>query len=209
MKKFFIWTLPVLTIVAIASVFILSFNSNSNKTNVYATSFVYNYENLTLYKNNTYTLNSTEFTIQPSNCTEKIIYATNNSNILEIDNSSGEIFAKSTGTCTLMAYIKSSATENLSIEIQVAVIEANEDSPYKTEITENYTFNLSDEVVFIEFDTGSKKDKNNINIKSGTELIEIISIDDHKITFSLFDTGSVCIEIDSPTKKITFNIQIV
>ena len=208
MKKFLIWILPILTVLAIASVFILSFTSYFNKTNVYATSFAYNHENLTLYKNNTYKLNSTEFTIQPSNCTEKIVYATDNSTILDINNASGEILAKSTGICTLMAYIKSSATENLSVEIQVAVIEANENSPYKNEITENHTFNLCDQVVFIEFDKGSKKDKNNIDIKNGNELIEIISVDDHKITFSLLYSGSVCIEIDSPTKKITFNIQI-
>ena len=209
MKKFFIWALPVLTILAVASVFVLSFISSTNKSSVYATRFSYNYENITLFVNNTYTLNSTEFTIEPSNCTEKIVYATDDSNILDINNSTGEIFAKATGTCTLTAYIKSSATENLSVSIDVAVIEQNEDSPYKTEIEVNYTFNINDEVEYIEFDTGSKKDKNTVNVITGNENIDIISIDDHRITFSLLSTGTACIEINSPTKKITINIQII
>ena len=210
MKKFFIWALPVFIILAVSGVVILTLNSKAVNKNIYATNFVYNHDNLTLFKSDTpYVFNSTEFTITPSNCTERIIYATNNMDILEINNSTGEIFTKSTGTCTLFAYLKSSATENLSISIDVAVIETNEDSPYKTSVEENFIFNLEDDLVFVEFDTGSKKDKNVVDVVSGNQLIDIASIDDHKITFSLIEKGAVCIEINSPTKKITINIQII
>ncbi len=209
MKKILVWCLPLILIAVTVgiTVFVIKSNSHFNK-NIYATNLICMHEKLTLFEGSSYALNSTEFSVEPANCTEKIIFTTTNSNILEVNNSKGEILAKEVGTCSLIAYVKSSATENISKEIEIVVDKRNEDNPDKTNEEKTIICNLSEGFVLIEYMTHSTKDKLSITINQGEDLITISTYEHDNMTVFLNAAGTAKIIIDAPTKNIIITLII-
>ncbi len=209
MKKFFMWCIPLFTAIIIASITLIVIVSNNKNNTIYATEFSYKHENvLNLRLNDEVIFNKTEFNIAPSNCTERIFLTTNDSNIIQINNLTNKITAKKLGNCTLLANIKSGATQTLSTIIEIKVTNKIDDSDKPIE-TYNYTFNMENNFATIEFVAGATKDENEIEIKSGKENLKITIREQHSITIEFISKGFAEIEITCNTKKLIFNIEIV
>lgn len=213
MKKVLWWCLPLLIVAITFGIVILSINANKQQSTIYASKFSYKYvdKTLELTLNDAIVFNKTEFNIEPSNCTEKIVFTSDDDKILKIDNNTNKIVAKQIGTCTLFAYIKSGMTEYLP-PAKITVVVTNENSNVNKENeTHNFTYELSkinNSKVIIEFNAGKTKDENSVNITNGNECIEIINENFNTLTILLKNTGNATIEIDSPLKKVIINITI-
>ena len=208
MKKFLIWCLPLVFVVATFITTIVVVN-NSKPKNIYATNLNFVHQQLTLFKDSYVTLTSNEYVVEPENCTEKVIFATTDSSILEINSQTGEVYAKNIGTCTLIAYVKSSATNSISKSIEIVVENRNEDSPnkiYDEEKTVNC--NLSQGIIQITFEMDTTKDKLDITIEEGNNLVEIVDYEYNSITLILNATGTAKVIVDSPVKKLLIIISI-
>ena len=170
MRNFWKYIIPVFIVILVVGGIVLSVNLNIKETAHYATNLEYKYTNLTLYKNVTYTLTKNEFLISPTNCNQKIVLTTTDTNIIEIDSTTGEIFAKEVGNATIIAKIKSSATENIQTTINVIVKnqnEANITSTREVEITHSVS-----ESLFINFNNYFDGPTTSREILEGNEIIE-------------------------------------
>src|SRR5574344_1124446 len=149
-KALLIFLIVTLVLGCILITFFVSIGQN--KQIVYATSFDCDISSLSLEIGDTYCFSADNFSILPSNCTESVLYSTNDNKIISIDVFTGKIEAKNIGTCNIFLYIKSSENENIKNTINVSVVEKITKILQKI-IEKNVKFSISESFAMISYET--------------------------------------------------------
>ncbi len=217
MKKFWIWLIPLIcaAMISVGVVIGVTADKNLNSKVVFATNLYCRYDKLSLYVENTYTITSNEIVVEPKNCTQKILFNTDNENMLSVDAITGEILTKEVGNCNLIATVKASEVENITIKIPVEVKEIVIDAPdeeeiviNKNEYTINKTIDLNIGTEMIIYQTESSKNECSYTVLSGEDCVDEIVFDYKKIYVSAKAVGEIEILIDSPTDQTIIYITV-
>ena len=200
-----------LIIAAIVSVgIIIGINVSKNISNkvVFAENLYCKYDKLSLRAGATYNLSSNEIVLEPANCTQRILYNSDNSNILEVDAFTGELKTKSAGECNLIATVKSSEVTNITIKIKVEIFNESNTNTLDEKI-KNLQLNLSDCFAMLEYETNCNyADCSAPEILNGDKVVEITSFAYKRIYISLKQAGEAQIMIETAREKIIFNITV-
>ena len=214
MRKFWFWLIPLI-FVGIASVGIVvglsvakNADANSNKT-IFATDISWNCEPLILTKGSSYAISQNDIVIEPKNCTQTVAYSTSNKSILQVNPSTGEIFALEVGECYLVATIQTSETTTKMAKINVVVNVGDGGAGGKTTRNEEpLVFQLSQGFASFSYQADSSFDSCAFNVVSGGECISIYDEDSAYVYVLLHAVGEAEIDIETPTEIIKFPIRI-
>lgn len=209
MKKLFIWLIPVIIVAVIAAGILVGILVQNNQSNliVYANSLQCKYDSLTFKKDVVYNISNDDFIVLPATCNQKILLSTNDSNILDVNANTGEVFAKSTGSCYLIASIKTSEDSTTQIEIPVNVNNASQTQ--KVEKHVSLTFNLSEGYSVITYSANEAFENYSCNVIEGDEHVAILEFEHRKITINLVSSGTSKICLENSTQKIIYEISVV
>ncbi len=211
MKKFYFWLIPLLlvTIISVGAIVGITIGKNSTTRDVFATKLESKQEKFRFLVGGKYSMTSNEIAVEPANCTQRIIYNTDNSSVMEIDVLTGKIFAKKIGNCNLIATIKSSETTNITIKIPVEVYGNTVDEKQEVSISKTFTLDEQD-YGSVEYDIDEPLAECSFSITKGAEHLSYHSFDTYKTIFVEFASkGEVEIVVESQTKKITITINII
>lgn len=112
------------------------FVSNKDKS-IYATSISASQNSIDMYVGDElYIMNTIDFEIKPTNCTQSIKFSISDISICSLDTGTRKIKAKKEGSSTLRASIKSASNKYISTDILINVFEQNEpNETYATNVT--------------------------------------------------------------------------
>lgn len=209
MKKFWLWLVPLIIVSLVSAGIVVGMFVAKNKSSgiVFATNLNCKYESLTFYLNETYTLTNNEFNIEPKNCTQRVLFNSENSTVFEIDAVSGKVTPKSQGSSNLIAIIKSAENDNITIKVPVNVTKRPVSSN-QTTTEKHLTFSLSDGFGVIDYDTNDSFENIDYSITSGADCVEVTEHSYKHIFVSFLKAGSATIVVDTPSVKILFYITI-
>lgn len=108
--------------ITISGVVIALFVFNNKHKPVYAESVIVNKSKIILELGDSYTVEN-DIDVLPKNCTEKLMYSTNDSRVASVDIFTGTITANIIGTCKIIISIKTDAVNKITKTIDVQVID--------------------------------------------------------------------------------------
>ena len=178
-----------------------------NKSTIYATKFEFKYEKLQLEINNTYTLQKTEFVVEPQNCAENFWITTTENTIISIDSVKCEITTNAVGTCEIAAHIKSGKNSTLTTTIIVEVIDSNANT-INYVFSKSISYNLSDSYSIITLATYFNEPVLTYAISGDDPTIATLELDTDRLYINFNHTGSAVVTLESYTQRVIFNITI-
>jgi hypothetical protein len=120
MKKTLCILLPIL---AVCAILFFVFFAKSNQSIVYATDIVSNVSTIELEVGDTLKIDNDSISVSPLNCTEKLVFTTNDSSVATCGTLSGIVSAQGVGSCNLIVSVSKSQTENIKTIISIVVTE--------------------------------------------------------------------------------------
>ena len=214
MKKFWLWLIPLICVAVISAGIVIGLNVGKNISNkiIFATDIHWNIPSIEIENGDSLIISKNEIVIEPQNCTQKIVFTTNDNEMLSIDPQTGEIIANKAGECELIATINTSETTKKVAKINVVVTSNQNNETNKTIYNIQKTCYLSDNFDILEFETASPYDQcSKPEVISGNDciLIDDSNHDRSKIYVVFLAVGTAEIVVDSPTDTTHFYITIV
>lgn len=212
MRKTVIVCISCLLFAVFAGVVVFAVLTGSSNKVVYATSFKYVGNAITLNVGRGAKIKADMFEILPSNCTvaNGITFdVESNDDVIQFDSKTGEMIATNVGNCTILAYINSSPTKKLCQQIPVAVVDNMGEPDGISSEEMSFEFSVLDGVVVIEIPQNAQGSAvPEVDIVLGADCIDILEVEADRICVSLNAVGKCVLNAIYPSKILEITITI-